>query len=71
VLELAQANFAATRFDVFNRSYVQVACRIRAAGDTPHDHFSDQLPERLRQRQAVLYGEHQHYLEAVLERGRG
>ena len=31
----------------------------------------DQLPDRLRQRQAVLYGEHQQYLEAVLERGRG
>lgn len=28
----------------------------------------DQLPERLRQRQAVIYGEHEPYLRAVLER---
>ena len=31
----------------------------------------DQLPERLRQRQAVIYGEHQAYLEAVRDRTRG
>jgi hypothetical protein len=31
----------------------------------------DQLPERLRQRQAVIYGEHQAYLQAVRDRTRG
>lgn len=31
----------------------------------------NQLPERLRQRQAVIYGEHQAYLEAVRDRARG
>lgn len=31
----------------------------------------DQLPERLRQRQAVIYGEHEPYLAAVRNRARG
>jgi hypothetical protein len=31
----------------------------------------DQLPERLRQRQAVIYGEHEPYLQAVRDRAHG
>ena len=31
----------------------------------------NQLPDRLRQRQAVIYGEHEPYLQAVRERVSG
>jgi hypothetical protein len=31
----------------------------------------DQLPDRLRQCQAVIYGEHEPYLQAVRDRARG